>query len=352
MVKQQAEAEQVLDSLDDAAGRHPAAAQRQVARRTWRKRMKITFTQPGGDQRLDEVVTRNLSGGGMSFLTSGFFHIGTRCGMQLITADNAWVEMQATVVRCRYVAGHMHEVSVRFDEPVNEDQFISMKLDASILVVDDAEDHLRLTSHFLSKAGAEVVTANRGVRALKLIAEHDFDLVLLDVEMPGISGPQAAKALRDRGVVIPIIAYTASTVSTTREECLAAGCSEVLVKPLSKADLIDAVANFLAIEKPITSTHAGDPEMAEFIHDFVTHLPIRIEEMNGVLKAQNFEELGALARKLKVSASDEGGCGYGELSAAANSLVTALTGTVDCEAANEAMFILTRLSYRVKDTSE
>jgi len=95
-------------------------------------------------------------------------------------------------------------------------------------------------------------------RLKKLVAEHNFDLVLLDVEMPGISGPAVAKTLRERGVTVPIIAFAANEDQATREECLAAGCSDVLVKPLGKADLIDAVARYLAIEEPITSKYAGN----------------------------------------------------------------------------------------------
>ena len=352
MGKQVTDPDQLLQQLDAADKQDPGAAKRRATRKSWRKRLKMLIVEPAGNERRVEVVTRNLSGGGLSFLNNGYLHTGSRCEMQLMTSDNAWVDIQATVLRCRYVAGRVHEVGIRFDQSVDESQFISTELAASILIVDDAEDQARLTGHFLTQAGAKVVTANRGFQALKLVAEDDFDLVLLDVEMPGISGPQVAQTLRERGVTVPIVAYTARDDSTVREECLAAGCSDVLTKPLSKQGLVDVLATYLAVEASIVSKHAGSPEMAEFIHNFVTGLPARILEMEQCVQARDTERLGPLARQLKVSASDDGGCGFGELSTAARALASALTETDDWAAVEEAMHALSILSFRVKETSD
>jgi len=346
------DADQILEQLDNTDGRDPGAAKRRGSRQRWRKPLKIRVTQPGGDVRQVDVVTRDLSSGGLSFLNPGYLHVGSRCELQLMTTDNAWIDVQATVVRCRYVAGFVHEVGLRFDQPVDDSLFVSQTLSASILLVDDDEGQARLTAHLLGKAGADVITANRGVRALKLVAEHDFDLVLLDVEMPGISGPQVAQTLRERGVAIPIIAYTANDDQATREACLAAGCSEVLAKPLGRTDLIDAVARFLAVEEPIVSKHAGNPEMAEFIHDFVSGLPGKIQEMQQCVQARDTERLSPLARQMKAAASDDGGIGFGELSAAADKLAKALSGGVDWAAVEEAMHALANLAHRVKETNE
>lgn len=349
MESQLVHTEEILDKLDDIAGRAPTTDQRRASRRKWRKRLQVKITDPGGNQRRIAVVTRNLSSKGLSFLNNSFLHIGTRCDLQLVTADNAWVDIHATVVRCRYIAGRIHEIGLRFAETVDDSRFVSTELSASILLIDDAEDVLRLTGHFLRKAGAEVVIADRGVRALKLASERAFDLVLLDVEMPGISGPVVAKTLRERGVTIPIIAYSAYDDRKTREECLAAGCSDFLAKPLGKGDLLEAVERYLAVEEPMLSKYTGNPEMVDLIHDFVISLPARIQEMQHCVRAQQAEELGGLARQLKVASSDDGGYGFGELSAAVDRLAETLTGAVDWTAVEEAMAALSNLSLRVKE---
>ncbi len=295
-----------------------------------------------------EVVSRNLSCSGLSFLNNGYLHVGTRCELQLITSENAWVDIRATVARCRLIAGRVHEVGLRFDQSVDDSLFVSQTLAARILVVDDAEDQLALLSHFLKKAGAEVITANRGVRALKLVAEEDFDLVLLDVEMPGISGPQVAQTLRDRGVTLPIIAFTARDDSAAREECLAAGCSDVLIKPVGRTCLIDAVARYLAVDAPIRSKYADDPDMTEFISDFVDKLAARVQEMESCLQSREVQDLAVLARQVRVVASDDGGCGYGEVSAAAQVLVKALTSPPDWTAIEAVFETLRSVAGRVK----
>jgi CheY-like chemotaxis protein len=345
------DAGQLLDALDESDGQEAGAAKRQAPRRSWRKRLKVNVTHPGGDRRSVEVVTRNLSSTGLSFLYNGFLHSGTRCELQLINSDETWVEVEATVVRCRYIAGRVHEVGLRLNEPVDKSQIVSQELSATVLLVDDAEDVLRLTSHFLSKTGARVITANRGDRALELIAENEIDLVLLDVEMPGISGPAVAQTLRDRGMTIPIIAYTAHDDPATREACLAAGCSDVLTKPLGQSELADALARYLVVEEPITSCFAADPEMAEFIREFVSSLPARVQELQRCLQSRNTEDLGRLCRQLKIAASDKGGCGFGELSAAAEALLVTLTGTVDWTRAGQAMSALSNLASRVKEAA-
>ena len=340
---------EILDELDAAAGRNSQVDKRRAPRRFWRKPLKLWITHPGGNRAKIAVLTRNLSCGGLSFLYTGYLHVGTRCEMQLITVDNAWVDIAATVVRCRYIVGRIHEVSLSFATPVDDSLFVSQELSASILLVDDDEDTLRLTGHLLARGGAKLVTANRGVQALELVAEHDFDLVLLDVEMPGISGPQVARTLRERGVHVPIIACTANDDQGTRDACLAAGCNEFLAKPLGRGELIETIVRYLTVKEPIVSKHAGVPEMAELIRAFVHGLPARIQKMHGCLRSRKVQQLGALARQLKVAASDHGGYGFGEISAAADKLAQAVTECADWECAEEAMLALESLSHRVKE---
>jgi len=339
----------ILDRLDEVADRDPAAARRRSSRRRWRKPLKIRVWDPGGNVRWVEVVAQNLSSGGMCFINLGYLHIGSRCELQLVTTDNAWVDVQATVVRCRHVAGLMHEVGLRFDHPVEEDLFVSRSLAASILLVDEDEVQARLTEHVLGKAGAEVVRTGLAAEAMKLLAERAFDLVLLDIEVPGISGPQVAQKVREKGVAIPIIIFTANDDPSVREECLAAGCSEVLIKPLGRTELIDTVASFLAADEPIVSKHAGNPEMAEFIHDFVIGLPARIQEMQQFLQARDGQRLASRARQLKAAASDSG-VGFGKISDAADRLAKSLVGNVDWTLVEKAVRALRDLADRVKET--
>jgi len=119
-----------------------------------------------------------------------------------------------------------------------------------VLVVDDAPDVRRLVSFMLRRAGAEVATADNGEEAVaKAFAaaagERAFDLVVMDMQMPVLDGFGAASELRHRGFTAPIVALTASAMSSDRERCLQAGCSVHATKPIERARLVDLAASLL-----------------------------------------------------------------------------------------------------------
>ncbi|OHD19822.1 MAG: hypothetical protein A2Y38_23275 [Spirochaetes bacterium GWB1_59_5] len=103
-----------------------------------------------------------------------------------------------------------------------------------------AEDHLvnqELFTVLLRKLGCEVTVACDGEEALELGSAGNFDMVLMDIFMPKMTGYEAAKALRERGFTKPIIAVTASALKGERDKCIEVGMNDVLVKPFKKSDL-------------------------------------------------------------------------------------------------------------------
>lgn len=111
-----------------------------------------------------------------------------------------------------------------------------------ILVVDDEPDTLGLVELTLQTAGYEVVTAPNGDEAMKRIRQGGLDLVLLDIMMPGISGGDVLRVLREEKVPIPpVIFFTAKGQPQDKDDVRALGAAEYLVKPTTRGQLLDAI---------------------------------------------------------------------------------------------------------------
>jgi CheY-like chemotaxis protein len=115
-----------------------------------------------------------------------------------------------------------------------------------ILVVEDNLVNQRVTSTILEKAGHQVVLAGEGQKALALLDKHEFDLILMDVQMPGMDGFETTAAIRaaqrQTNTHIPIVAMTAHAMTGDRERCLEAGMDDYISKPIRGEELLRLVA--------------------------------------------------------------------------------------------------------------
>jgi CheY-like chemotaxis protein len=117
-----------------------------------------------------------------------------------------------------------------------------------LLAEDDAINQL-LASRLLSKKGYAVVVADNGRRAVEAFSKERFDLILMDMQMPELSGVDAALAIRaaeaGTGRRVPIIALTANTKANAVDQCLAAGMDAHICKPFRAPDLFEAIARLV-----------------------------------------------------------------------------------------------------------
>ena len=114
-----------------------------------------------------------------------------------------------------------------------------MTLSRQALVVDDNRLNSRLVEIFLARLGWQTVVVDSGSQALVMLRERSFDLVILDLRMPQMSGEQVCRAIRDDlGLTsLPVVAYTAHSMPEERGRMLANGFSGLLIKPISFADV-------------------------------------------------------------------------------------------------------------------
>ena len=116
-----------------------------------------------------------------------------------------------------------------------------------ILLVEDNKVNQLVAQKFLQKWGIEVSIADNGQEAVDLLqAENNFDLILMDLQMPVMDGYEATKQIRDMGLNIPILALTASVRIGQRNRAMRVGMNDFLIKPLTPSDLYSKISRFIS----------------------------------------------------------------------------------------------------------
>lgn len=116
----------------------------------------------------------------------------------------------------------------------------------NILVVEDNEKNMYLISFIIGKMGHRVVQAKTGEEGVELAAREKPDLILMDIQLPGIDGLETTKRIREAGMCnVPIIAVTSFAMSGDRECLLAAGCDGYIEKPIDPVTIMGEINQYL-----------------------------------------------------------------------------------------------------------
>ena len=181
----------------------------------------------------------------------------------------------------------------------------------------------KLAVRLLEKEGHSVVVAGNGREALAALDEGDFDAVLMDVQMPEMSGFEATAVIRERekktGKHQLIIALTAHAMKGDRERCLEAGMDNYLAKPIQSNELFAALYGSpggrkisatqktpkVVFDSGVALIRTGhDPELlAELIEIFLADCPWRMAELQEAIALSDAQSLERAAHKLKGAAA-------------------------------------------------
>lgn len=200
--------------------------------------------------------------------------------------------------------------------------------DLNILIVDDNDLNLKVASTLLSSEGANVIAVRSGTEALKKIATHPFELILMDLEMPDMSGIETAEKIRQSQYYadnMPIIALTAHAFPEIHQKVIDAGMNDLLTKPYKPEQLYTIINRWClnsndkitpTKEPAITnstpntydkevalSTVGGDKNTAQILlGDFLKALPESEVNIHKAHEAADYTSLYQVAHKLAGSA--------------------------------------------------
>lgn len=195
---------------------------------------------------------------------------------------------------------------------------------AYVLVVEDNIVNQKVIKGLLQRKGYRMETAPDGSQALNLMEHHNFDAILMDVQMPVMDGLEATRRIRanERWRELPIIAMTAHAMSGDRERCLAAGMDAYLSKPVNSVELFSILESCLSAGKvsrpPSPPAPAGPEPIDPRIHDevcegdpslvgdvvnlFLQLAPERMDKLQRALSAGQCDQVAAEASVIRQSA--------------------------------------------------
>jgi PAS domain S-box-containing protein len=232
-----------------------------------------------------------------------------------------------------------HEAMVVTREAVSDGSGDWQFSPARVLVVDDGDETRELLQLVLEEVGLEVEGAENGRVGVDKARTGRFDVILMDMQMPVMDGYTATTILRKEGLQTPIVALTANAMKGFERECLEAGCTGYLTKPVDLDTLVEELAKLLGGKRgrsgepetpadhevarerperewagddtPLVSRLASNPRFHATIEKFVCRLEEKLEAMQACWEARDFEELARLAHWLKGSAGTVGFDGFG-----------------------------------------
>ena len=198
-------------------------------------------------------------------------------------------------------------------KPVRKTAFRSTTNNSTprILIVDDDRSSRLLSAECLAKADIRVTEASGGFEALEILAKEDFDLVITDVQMPGIDGLETTRRLRDTEASTDkhtlVVALTANSSPNSRQTCLDAGADEYLAKPFTPVSLLDIVHRLIGWPRKqpssITPTQSPDAAIKQNNADLPDLSALSseecLQEASVAIEAGDFYRVGAVARHIK-----------------------------------------------------
>jgi len=200
-----------------------------------------------------------------------------------------------------------------------------------VLVAEDNPSNQMLIKIMLRKMGLDVCIVDTGKAAVEYACSEDFDIILMDIQMPVMNGYEATMTLRKRNITVPIIALTANAMKGDAEKCISAGCDDYMPKPVNREILERIMSSYLhkssseddkhgqfskpVSEKPasctcddsaLISSLADDADLVEVLDVFMETLPDLLDRIGTARREGDMEKLKQYVHELKGAGGSAG----------------------------------------------
>jgi PAS domain S-box-containing protein len=207
--------------------------------------------------------------------------------------------------------------------------------DKRVLVAEDNLINQKVILKQLEKLGVKALAVANGYEVLSALEGFDYDLILMDCQMPELDGYETSRMLRNKNLTIPILALTANAVTGDREKCLEAGMDDYLIKPINIRQLTSALEKYLNQSSPAPVIEAStlesdeidwtaikeleelegdDPQTSFLLEHFNRFRPETAKLIDKLLAMDLSEDLKELKRQAHILKSTSGNIGATELS--------------------------------------
>jgi len=341
--------ESLLDTLDRQCG--GAEGMRTHVRRRFRKRTLALRVQHGaGSSSTLRVVCRNISSTGLSVLHNSYLHPGARCATVLRHRERGPTVVFGRIVRCQHRGGVIHELGVKFDEPLEVTAYVTLdprgdvfslervdpeQLDGCVVYLEESELDQRLVQHFLRGTRVRLRATSDPERAV-VMAGEGCDLLMLTSRLSSGAGwEEVADTVRDSGCGAPVIVIRPARVGSDEHEDLDDGAQAWMAKPITQEHLLRALGEFL-LHRPslagrVEDARAAGAQAPELASEFAVEIRRIGERLEQAIGSRDVDGCRALCEQLHGSA---GHLGFGEIAGLASLAWEALASTGSVEEAS------------------
>jgi CheY-like chemotaxis protein/HPt (histidine-containing phosphotransfer) domain-containing protein len=205
------------------------------------------------------------------------------------------------------IVNNLEEVQAQVD--ITLEQAKIKQLSGHILLVEDSPDNQQLIAMYIRKTGAYLDIAADGQAGVDMALNNDYDLILMDMQMPVLDGLEAITRLRNNNYTGPIVSLTANAMLTNRENCLVAGANDYLVKPIDLSQFYEVLNRYLhndsndgdniPADQGTFDDYYNSPGYLKIVERFRKKLPNIVEELSEAVRKEDWNDVQVKSHDLK-----------------------------------------------------